>query len=1028
MVQDHLDWHQGDSIVISSSSYEAHQAEIITLEKVNNRSIRIRERLLHRHIGYSHRLEDGQWILLAAEVGLLTRNIQIKSDMDCIGRLLVRPWDYANQDAGVLQLSNVEILNFGSSQSPSVDITNSSKSFIISSSIHHSCGVGIQAITSNGLFLRDNVIFSTIGHGIHLEGQNHTLIRNLVVLSKQPGTSRFWVAGIKTNTVEGAMLHNNSVAGTERIAFHIKGQECFLAKDLYSGNVAHSSLHGVHLYKGDGFPNCTKITGFLSYKNYDYGIMFHLVGSVVVEKVILVDNVVGLLPVLYGPSAKLYCHQKKQHLKLRNSVFMATSTSFDCIKDRIQPLSANETNTDRAPRNPWRGRIGMLWPSFTSDCNWWPDAPWHKIRNYSIVLGVTTLQDITFDGFRKSCYTGDQDTCIMTNPGHGGILHLITSEQTRMLHISEQNMFYFHPLQTRVNEPSSSGNAICGNSRKALFKDLDGSALGLDSPVSVFQKSELDWEQACQDAGIYREEGKCILKPLSNVYFCKETDHAMVILESMDTDFDHRNFSPPLLITSTFVDPFSKATTQGSFCSKERPVIFYSILPSNSLSKICFAGPVPWSLRLYFNGGHDIARTLLAIFYDEPRSFHVFVKENPIQPVLSFSSLFWKNAATGTNYFNFQENLLYVAVHWGEPIEIHTHSSLHIAFTISENMGEKAQAMLIQQLASFLQIGQDEIRAVSSTSGNEDTLRIIADNSMKRKYQCPPESLCLFTHHSTSQQNTQESLHPSHVMHGLRVLILEISDPLHFLKHKLAFSNSSVRLNSLASTLIDAQQTGTLQRILRLPVDSLVVMVSSASVPTTENSRNESRPTSWNCLYVCPYSISVWIQPSNGVVERPLLRQPQIIFLDKKGRRIVSLGFPSKPWFVTAYLKNHPEIMLKGNKRVMVQDGQASFQNLLVSSSCSDCHLIFKVTSPPGAALSVESNSFTVSPVAVSEKAAIIFTALLCSVASMLVLGCVVICWLKKSKKNRNKLRQSLKNKKRPQIKENQVNCSIHQH
>ncbi|KAK9411062.1 fibrocystin [Crotalus adamanteus] len=515
MVQDHLDWHQGDSIVVSSSSYEAHQAEIITLEKVNNRSIRIRERLLHRHIGYSHRLEDGQWILLAAEVGLLTRNIQIKSDMDCIGRLLVRPWDYANQDAGVLQLSN---------HSP----------------------------------------------------------------------------------------------------------------QLWSWYSSHYN------------------------------------------------------------------------------------TSFDCIKDRIQPLSANETNTDRAPRNPWRGRIGMLWPSFTSDCNWWPDAPWHKIRNYSIVLGVTTLQDITFDGFRKSCYTGDQDTCIMTNPGHGGILHLITSEQTRMLHISEQNMFYFHPLQTRVNEPSSSGNAICGNSRKALFKDLDGSALGLDSPVSVFQKSELDWEQACQDAGIYREEGKCILKPLSNVYF--------------------------------------------------------------------------------------------------------------------------------------------------------------------------------------------------------------------------------------------------------------------------------------------------------------------SSVPTTENSRNGSRPTSWSCLYVCPYSISVWIQPSNGVVERPLLRQPQIIFLDKKGRRIVSLGFPSKPWFVTAYLKNHPEIMLKGNKRVMVQDGQASFQNLLVSSSCSDCHFIFKVTSPPGAALSVESNSFTVSPVAVSEKAAIIFTALLCSVASMLVLGCVVICWLKKSKKNRNKLRQSLKNKKCPQIKENQVNCNIHQH
>ncbi|XP_060545344.1 fibrocystin-like [Pantherophis guttatus] len=496
----------------------------------------------------------------------------------------------------------------------------------------------------------------------------------------------------------------------------------------------------------------------------------------------------------------------------------------------------------------------------------------------------------------------------------------------------------------------------------------------------------------------------------------------MVILENMDTDLDHRKLSPPVLIASTFVDTFSEAISEGSFCSKELSVIFYSLLPSNSLSKICFAGPVPWSLRLYFNGGHGIARVLLAISYDEPRSFHVFVKENTIQPVLFFPSLFWENATTGTNYFNFQENLLYVAVHWDEPIEIHTHNALHIAFTILKDIREKAHAVLIQQLAGFLQIGQDEIRAVSSTSGNEDTLRIIADNSMKKKYQCPPERSCIFTHHSTSRQG---NLHPSH---GLRVLILEISDPLHILKYKLASLYSSVRLNSLASTLIDAQQTGTLQHILRLPVDSLVVMVSSASVPTTENSRNGSSPTSWSCLYVRPYSISVWIQPSNGVVERPLLRQPQIFFLDKQGRRIVSLGFPSKPWIVTVYLKNWPEIMLKGNTRVKVKDGQASFQNLIVSSSCSDCHLIFKVTSPPGAALSVESSSFTVFPVAVSEKSAIIFTALLCSVASMLVLGFVLICWLKKSKRNKNKLRQSQKNKKCSQIQEKQTNCGLHQH
>ncbi|XP_060112738.1 fibrocystin [Heteronotia binoei] len=450
-VQDPLDWHNGDRIVISSSSYEAHQAEIATLEEVRGHSIRIRERLLYRHLGHSHILEDGRPIPLAAEIGLLTRNIQIKTDSNCTGRLLVASFRNASgtEYTGVLQLSNVEILGFGSSQFPAVDIMNaSSESFIISSSIHEICGAGIQAVASSGLSVRDNVVFDTAGHGIHLGGQDHSLVRNLVVLSKQPEGASYWVAGIKTNTADNAHLCNNIVAGSERIAFHIRGQECFLAGEFCGGNVAHSSLHGVHLYGRDGFPNCTKIAGFLSYKNYDYGILFHLEGNVVVENVILVDNNVGLLPILFCTSIEPRCHLEKQHVELRNSVLLATSSSFDCIKDRIHPLSAHPTTRDRAPRSPWRGRVGILWPSFTSEPSRWPDHPWHRIQNDSAVLGIMKLQDVTFTGFRKTCYSDDGDVCIMTSPGHRGVLHMVTSERTRMLHVNEENMFHFSPSQT----------------------------------------------------------------------------------------------------------------------------------------------------------------------------------------------------------------------------------------------------------------------------------------------------------------------------------------------------------------------------------------------------------------------------------------------------------------------------------------------------------------------------------------------------------------------------------------------------
>lgn len=49
-----MDWRPEGDIVISSSSYEAHQAELVTVKEVNGHSITLHERLLHRHIGRKH--------------------------------------------------------------------------------------------------------------------------------------------------------------------------------------------------------------------------------------------------------------------------------------------------------------------------------------------------------------------------------------------------------------------------------------------------------------------------------------------------------------------------------------------------------------------------------------------------------------------------------------------------------------------------------------------------------------------------------------------------------------------------------------------------------------------------------------------------------------------------------------------------------------------------------------------------------------------------------------------------------------
>lgn len=304
---------------------------------------------------------------------------------------------------GVLQLLNVEIQNLGSQLYSSIEFTGvSAGSWVISSTIHQSCGVGIHASASHGMVLNDNVVFGTSGHGIDLEGQNYSLTNNLVILTMQSARSSPWVAGIKVDYANDIILRGNVVAGSERLGFHICGHRCS-SEALWSDNVVHSSLHGLHLYKKREPNNCTGVSGFLAFKNFDYGAMVQTENSVDLQNITLVDNTIGLLAVGYVSSAPPGSIRAVQ-IVLRNSIIVATSSSFDCIQDRKTPQSANWTSTDRAPSNPRGGRIGFLWPVFTSEPNQWPQEPWHKVRSGHPVSGIMKLQGRILDFILKMCF------------------------------------------------------------------------------------------------------------------------------------------------------------------------------------------------------------------------------------------------------------------------------------------------------------------------------------------------------------------------------------------------------------------------------------------------------------------------------------------------------------------------------------------------------------------------------------------------------------------------------------------------
>ncbi|XP_070370876.1 fibrocystin isoform X2 [Equus asinus] len=1008
IVEDAVDWRPHDKIVLSSSSYEPHETEVLTVKEVKGHHVRLHERLKHRHIGNVHVMEDGRYIRLAAEVGLLTRNIQIQSDTSCKGRLRVGSFRKSSREefSGVLQLSNVEIQNFGSPLYSSIELTNvSAGSWIISSTLHQSCSGGIHAVASHGIILNDNIVFRTAGHGIDLEGQAYSLSNNLVVLMTQSAWSTVWVAGIKVNRAKDINLRGNVVAGSERLGFHIRGHRCSSPEALWSDNVAHSSLHGLHFYQESGLDNCTGISGFLAFKNFDYGAMLHVENSVEMENITLVDNAVGLLAVVYVSSVPQSSIGNVQ-IVLRNSVIVATSSSFDCIQDRIKPCSANSTSTDRAPSNPKGGRIGILWPAFTSEPNQWPQEPWHKVRNGHSVSGIMKLQDVTFSSFVKSCYSDDLDVCILPNAENVGIMHPITAERTRMLKIKDKNKFYFPPLQTRKDLGILVCPELdCESPRKYLFKDLDGRALGLPPPVSVFPKIEAEWTGSFFNTGTFREEQKCIYRPLIQGYICKQTDQVILILDNADATWAMRKLYPVVSVTSGFVDTFSSVNANTPCSTSGSVSTFYSILPTREITKVCFVDQTPQVLRFFLLGNKSTSKLLLAVFYHELQSPQVFLGGSFIPPSLVQSTSSLLDKPIGSNYFSIIDNLLYVVLQGEEPIEIRSDASLHLVLTVMFSILEKGwEVMFLERLTEFLQIGQDQIRFTHEMPGNEATLKAIADSRTKRKRNCP--TVTCANHYRAGRRRPlmiEMSSHrvppPTTTEPISKVMVIEIGDLPTVKSTGPIPSLSSNKLQNLAHQIITAQQTGLLENVLNMTIGGLMVTQSKG----VTGYGNTSSFKTGNLIYIRPYALSVLVQPSDGEVGKELPVQPQLVFLDKQNRRVESLGTPSEPWAVSISLEGTSDSVLKGCTQAEAQDGYVRFSNLAVLISGSNWHFIFTVISPPGVNFTARSRPFAILPVTRSESSTIILAASLCSVVSWLALCCLVCCWFKKSKSRKIK-------------------------
>ncbi|XP_043922185.1 fibrocystin-L-like [Protopterus annectens] len=227
-----VDWKVGDDVLITTTSYSSWQSEVRTIANISGDGLHLvlNESLSYTHIAATYQVpETGQNYTLAADVGLLTRNIKIIGEdypqliEESFGaRVLVSTFQYKGvQLRGAARIRNVEFYHTGQegyrdSFDPRYSLaflnlgqTSQNESYVQGCSFHHGFSPAIGVFGTNGLDIDDNIIYFTVGEGIIISGSENRARGNLVVLAVWPGTyngrletfNPLWHAAIMESTV-----------------------------------------------------------------------------------------------------------------------------------------------------------------------------------------------------------------------------------------------------------------------------------------------------------------------------------------------------------------------------------------------------------------------------------------------------------------------------------------------------------------------------------------------------------------------------------------------------------------------------------------------------------------------------------------------------------------------------------------------------------------------------------------------------------------------------------------------------------
>ena len=813
-LSEEVTWAEGSEVVITSTSYELHETERRTIKSVSGTTITLTEPLDFEHLGTQATLSDGTTFPIKAEVGLLSRNIKIigktyadqeeerfgarvlvgvftqdGTEYKGYGRFANVEFDVAGQDGWYDPWDprfSLAFLDVGDS-TDSGGKSNAPESYVKKCAFNYNYNSALGLFGANNIPVEDNVIYTFINDGIKDEGERNKITGNLV--SKGLSVARLlgqaqnpeWYGCFNTLRSTDVLMTGNVAAGCANTGFLTLGNDCEKPYQM-GGNEAHTSQHGISLYSRGLMrleSGCGRVNDFFAWKNYDYAVHIYSENSYEFDNIRAVDNGVGILPWVVGPSAAAHLSENK-YVSMENSIIVGVSDVYDCAKEGKPDIYQSAMDSGRR----WKGRgkrqeswvahhYGMIWPLFQSKFSkithpW--NQPLKSATGADIALrGIMHLNNVTFANFNENC--GKRDVVLRTNFGGDDINWPINVTDVKFLDTPLDNRVYVDiPLLSKVN-PSDCTDMDCDGFKKLLIYDNDGSFNEDGVAATIIPDSAFEWDKnpvrglgyyrvpkpmyttvdgaklefadIMPNKGIYRKDAdSCTWNNAWRAYTCHGINHRIMIIESMDRDSKIRRLGPIAMLANSglngWIDlvngPQDFSCCAGYICA-ERLSTFITMVATEQTYEVMFTSVAPQNFRLHLLHNEGGEGTLLKIWFQKQQRYDIYVggrfiapnnidttkdDYNLLTPDDSFIPLL--EEAHGSNYFDPGTGHLYVLIKDGV-IDIKTQPIVVLKLGMTVPIDDFFEQNVVANLAGLLGIDPSNIRVTN----------VVRENSVGRK-------------------------------------------------------------------------------------------------------------------------------------------------------------------------------------------------------------------------------------------------------------------------------------------------------